>query len=81
MPWPAKERTPVVTVLIFLGLLAGAAVLLVVTLLRRGNSRTENAEGLLIEQQSRIQAHSDRVSFGTFSVHNAPPTMTDQHRR
>lgn len=70
-----------VTAYVFLGLLAGAAILLTVTLLRRAKSRTENAEGLLIEQQSRIQAHSDRVSFGTFSVHNAPPTMTDQHRR
>uniref|UniRef100_A0AAU2UY84 Secreted protein n=1 Tax=Streptomyces sp. NBC_00003 TaxID=2903608 RepID=A0AAU2UY84_9ACTN len=69
-----------VTVYVFLGLLAGAAILLIVKLLRRGNSRTENAEGLLIEQQSRIQAHSDRVSFGTFAAHNAPPTMTDQHR-
>ncbi|WP_438295380.1 hypothetical protein [Streptomyces sp. HUAS TT7] len=70
-----------VTLFIFLGLLAGAAVLLVVTLLRRGNSRTEHAEGLLIEQQSRIQAHSDRASFGTFAAHNAPPTMTDHYRR
>ncbi|MGW8326306.1 hypothetical protein ACWGLE_00205 [Streptomyces sp. NPDC055897] len=70
-----------VTLYVFLGLLAGAAALLIVTLARRGNSRTENAEGLLIEQQSRVRARSDRSSFGTFGAHNAPPTMTDQHRR
>ncbi|MFI6054906.1 hypothetical protein ACIBCO_33070 [Streptomyces violascens] len=69
-----------VTVCVLLALLAGAAILLVVTLLRRGNSRTENVDGLLIEQRSRTQAHSDRVSFGTFSAHNAPPTMTDHYR-
>ncbi|MFD7540205.1 hypothetical protein [Streptomyces sp. NPDC059819] len=52
-----------------------------VTLLRRGGSRIENADGLLIEQQSRTQAKSDRTSFNSFAAHNAPPTATDLYRR
>ncbi|MEU3503272.1 hypothetical protein ABZ726_21790 [Streptomyces hundungensis] len=68
------------TLYVFLGLLVGGAGFLIVTLLRRGNSRTENAEGLLIEQASRLQAGRDRVSFGTIASHNAPPTMSDHYR-
>ncbi|MGW2815678.1 hypothetical protein [Streptomyces sp. NPDC001415] len=68
------------TFYVLLGLLVGGAVFLIVTLLRHGKSRTENAEGLLIEQASRLQARRDRVSFGTFATHNAPPTMSDHYR-
>ncbi|MGW2859605.1 hypothetical protein [Streptomyces sp. SDr-06] len=69
-----------VTLYVFVGLLVAAAVFLIVKLLRRGNTPTETADGLLIEQQSRMRAHGDRTSFGTFAVHNAPPTMTDHYR-
>lgn len=70
-----------VTLFVFLSLIAGAAVFLTATLLRRTNSRTQNADGLLIEQESRILARRDRVSFGTFAVRNAPPTVADHLRR
>ncbi|MFB7511932.1 MULTISPECIES: hypothetical protein [unclassified Streptomyces] len=67
-------------VLMFFGLLAGIGVLLTVTLMRRGNSRTETAEGLLKEQQAAQQAHDDHVSFG-LGVHNSLPTASDVHIR
>ncbi|GGU50646.1 hypothetical protein GCM10010289_83920 [Streptomyces violascens] len=70
-----------VTLYAFLALIVGAAIFLTATLQRRGNSRTQNADGLLIEQESRVQARRDRSSFGTFAVRNAPPTVADQYPR
>ncbi len=80
-PWLTEVLTPVVTLSVFLALIIGAAVFLTVTLLRHGNSLTQNADGLLIEQESRVEAHRGRVSFGTFAVRNAPPSMADHYRR
>ncbi|MFE9404093.1 hypothetical protein ACFYNY_20290 [Streptomyces sp. NPDC006530] len=68
-----------VTLSAFLALIVSATIFLTVTLLRRGSSRTQNADGLLIEQESRVRAHGDRVSFGTFAVRNAPPTVADHY--
>ncbi|MCT9094271.1 hypothetical protein N4G70_36360 [Streptomyces sp. ASQP_92] len=65
---------------VFLGLLVGAALFLIVTLLRRGNTPTEQADGLLIEQRSRTRARSERARFGTFGAHFALPTMADLYR-
>ena len=59
---------------ILLLLLASFVTYLVVKLLRRGNRRTENADGLLIEQARREQAHADRWTYNSASVHNAPLT-------
>ncbi|MEU8522800.1 hypothetical protein [Streptomyces sp. NBC_01216] len=68
------------SVLVLFGVLGGAAALLIVTLLRRSRTRTENADGLLIEQDRRLQASSDRVSFSSRAAHSAPPTMGDSYR-
>ncbi|MFF3949120.1 hypothetical protein ACFYYN_30455 [Streptomyces sp. NPDC001902] len=59
---------------ILLLLLASFVTYLVVKLLRRGNRRTENVDGLLIEQARREQAHADRWTYNSASVHNAPLT-------
>ncbi|HEY9367400.1 hypothetical protein [Streptomyces sp.] len=67
-------------VLVLFGVLGVIAALLIVTLLRRGSGRTENADGLLIEQDRRLQAHSDRTSYNSYAAHNAPPTMGDSQR-
>jgi hypothetical protein len=69
------------SILVFFGVLGALALLFIVTLLRRGSARTENVDGLLIEQARRVQANGDRSSFSSFSAHNAPPTMTDSYRR
>ncbi|MFE5791868.1 hypothetical protein ACFQ8C_04735 [Streptomyces sp. NPDC056503] len=63
------------------GVLGSVVVLLIVVLLRRGRSGTENAEGLRIEEQARLQASQDRVSYNAFAVHNAPPNQSDAYRR
>ncbi|MEU0600447.1 hypothetical protein ABZ484_19710 [Streptomyces sp. NPDC006393] len=65
---------------VLFGLLGSAALLLVVTLLRRRSGATENADGLLIEQASRIQARTDRTSYTSIAMHNSTPTMSDQYR-
>ncbi|MFE6104848.1 hypothetical protein ACFVQ4_33570 [Streptomyces laurentii] len=67
--------------LILLGILTAGAVLLIVVLLRRTTSSTENADGLLMEQTAREQAHMDRSNFSTMAVHSSLPTMTDHHHR
>ncbi|MEU6882124.1 hypothetical protein [Streptomyces sp. NPDC046712] len=69
------------SVLVLFGVLGAVILLLVVKLLRRGSGRTENVDGLLIEQARRVQAHDDRSSFSSFSAHNAPPTTTDSYHR
>ncbi|MFB6830324.1 hypothetical protein [Streptomyces hydrogenans] len=69
------------TLWVFFGVLGGLVVLLTVVLLRRGGSRTDNAEGLRIEEQARIQAAHDRVSYNARSVHNGPPNQSDSYQR
>ncbi|RSS56259.1 hypothetical protein EF912_14490 [Streptomyces sp. WAC07061] len=45
------------------GVLLGAVVWMAVIALRRGKRRTENADGLLIEQVRTAQARADRSSY------------------
>lgn len=68
-------------VLVLLGILTACAVLLITVLLRRGGAPTQNAEGLLLEQTRREQAHLDRSNFSSIAVHSNLPTMTDHHHR
>ncbi|PZH04110.1 hypothetical protein C1I97_19755 [Streptomyces sp. NTH33] len=70
-----------VTVGVMFGALAALALLLIAVLLRRGNSVTENPEGLRIEQARRVQAQHDRVSYSATTVHSSSPTMSDVYRR
>ncbi len=65
---------------VLFGLLGAAVLFLIYTLLRRRSGATENADGLLIEQASRIQARRDRTSYTSLAIHNTTPTMTDQYR-
>ncbi|MEV8588886.1 hypothetical protein [Streptomyces sp. NPDC051180] len=67
--------------LILFAILAGSGALLLLTLLRRGSSRTETAEGLRHEELARRQAQHDRVSFGAAAVHNSVPTASDTYSR
>ncbi|MEU8618950.1 hypothetical protein [Streptomyces sp. NPDC048623] len=67
--------------LVLFGVLAACAALLIVVLLRRGSGVTENADGLILEQARREQAHDDRSNFSTMAVHSSLPTMTDHHHR
>ncbi|WSA74980.1 hypothetical protein OG930_04785 [Streptomyces sp. NBC_01799] len=64
---------------VMFGLMGVTAVALIVKLLRR--NRTENVDGLLIEQTSRVQAHNDRVTYSSAAVHNSSPTVRDHYRR
>ncbi|MFD5481252.1 hypothetical protein [Streptomyces hawaiiensis] len=64
---------------ILFGLLLMTALALIFVLLRRRNGKTENADGLLIEQARRIQAQNDRVTYGPGSK-NSLPTMRDPYR-
>ncbi|MEU1302996.1 hypothetical protein [Streptomyces shenzhenensis] len=68
-------------VLVLFGVLGGAVVLLVVILMRRTSSRTETADGLLIEREARLQAQIDRVSFNARAVDNSLPTTSDAYHR
>lgn len=72
---------PVVTFGLMFGAFAMPALLLIVVIPRRGNRATENADGLLIEQARRLQAHQDRVSFDASTVLSAGPVMSDLHHR
>ncbi|MGH4028692.1 hypothetical protein ACQB60_07120 [Actinomycetota bacterium Odt1-20B] len=62
------------------GLLAAVATLLIVVLLRRGNRRTENADGLLIEQRRRAQARADRTTYGAGAVRHSTTPFGDRSR-
>ncbi|KPI04162.1 hypothetical protein OV450_4367 [Actinobacteria bacterium OV450] len=55
---------------VFFGVMGLAALWMIWVVLRRGNRRTETAEGLLIEQARREQAASDRSSYSANAVHN-----------
>ncbi|MFH9012721.1 hypothetical protein ACH4C6_15190 [Streptomyces sp. NPDC017943] len=63
------------------GGLAGIVVVLVVVLLRRGNSATENADGLLIEQARRIDVQEQRAKITGYAVNGFLPWDTDRPRR
>ncbi|MFD7444758.1 hypothetical protein [Streptomyces sp. NPDC059909] len=63
------------------GGLGALVALLVIVLLKRGGTRTENADGLLIEHEARHLAHHHRTSYNALAVHNSPPTMSDSQRR
>ncbi|GGR47467.1 hypothetical protein GCM10010497_58530 [Streptomyces cinereoruber] len=63
------------------GVIFGIGALSYVVVRRRGRSRTETAEGLLQEQQARLQAHQDRVSYNSWAVHNYLPTASDSYGR
>ncbi|MFK4149945.1 hypothetical protein [Streptomyces sp. NPDC004065] len=65
---------------VLFGLLGAVAALLVLTLLRRRNGATENADGILTEQAVRAQARQDRISYTSLAMHNTTPTMSDQYR-
>ncbi|MFF0115320.1 hypothetical protein [Streptomyces prasinus] len=65
---------------ILFGGLVATALALIFVLLRRNNSRTENADGLLIEQAQRTQAQNDRATYGTGAVNGHLPTVHDPYR-
>ncbi|KUL63875.1 MULTISPECIES: hypothetical protein [unclassified Streptomyces] len=69
------------TILTVFGVLGAAALFLIVVLLRRGGSRTENADGLRIERRRREQASIDRATYHSSAVHKEPPTRRQRHRR
>ncbi|MER7761649.1 hypothetical protein [Streptomyces sp. NPDC097619] len=69
------------SLLVMFGVFGAVAVLLIVVVLRRDRRRTHHAEGLLIEQEARLRAQADKVSFNSLAVHNSVPTMTDSQRR
>ncbi len=65
----------------FVGSLAVIVVALIVVILRR-DSRTENADGLLIEESARRQAHEDRVTYRyTNPVFDVAPRRSADGRR
>ncbi|MFE9659118.1 hypothetical protein [Streptomyces sp. NPDC005955] len=66
---------------ILFGVLVAVVVWLVVVLLRRPSTSTENADGLLIEQRHRAQAHADRQTYHSNAVHGRPPSFRDDHHR
>jgi hypothetical protein len=65
---------------ILFGLFLVTALALIFVLLRRQNGRTENADGLLIEQARRIQAQNDRATYGTGAANGHLPTVRDPYR-
>ncbi|GHB09882.1 hypothetical protein GCM10010305_60950 [Streptomyces termitum] len=75
------EEREAIGLLVLFGILGAIILLLIVVLLRRGGNRTENADGLLIEQEARVQAAQDRVSYNSFAVHNSPLTQSDSYQR
>ncbi|WP_340379213.1 hypothetical protein U5640_29745 [Streptomyces sp. SS7] len=66
---------------VMFGVMIALAVFLIVKLLRRGNRATENADGLLIEQDRRLRAHHDRASYNAMSMDGTSPTQSDGYRR
>ncbi|MEV5442136.1 hypothetical protein AB0N23_06250 [Streptomyces sp. NPDC052644] len=68
-------------ILILFGSLGGICLLLVILVLHRSRSRTESADGLLIEHEARRQAQMDRVSYNSHAVHNSMLTASDSHQQ
>ncbi|MBW1604311.1 hypothetical protein JJV70_19820 [Streptomyces sp. JJ66] len=67
--------------LLLLGGLAAFAGLLIAMLLRRGNSRTTNPEGLCIEQDARDRAHSARITHSAPNIRPQPTHISETHHR
>ncbi|WP_199552036.1 hypothetical protein [Streptomyces sp. N35] len=66
---------------LLIGGMAAIVAVLIAVVLRR-NSRTENADGLLMEQYARDQAHDDRMTYRyTNVIFEVPPNRRDPHRR
>ncbi|MEU1850049.1 hypothetical protein ABZ499_12425 [Streptomyces sp. NPDC019990] len=65
---------------ILFGLLLVTALALMFVLLRRRNGRTENADGLLIEQARLLQAQNDRVTYGPGAANGHVPIVHDAYR-
>ncbi|PWI11152.1 hypothetical protein DIZ27_07035 [Streptomyces sp. NWU339] len=65
---------------ILFGVLVAAALVLLFVLLRRNNSRTENVDGILIEQARRIQVQSDHATWRAGTVDGHLPTRRDHYR-
>ncbi|MGC0210906.1 hypothetical protein [Streptomyces levis] len=63
------------------GLFLVTVLALVFVLVRRRNGRTENADGLRIEQARRLQAQSDRVTYGIGAANGHLPVVHDPYRR
>ncbi|MFF4173262.1 hypothetical protein [Streptomyces sp. NPDC001744] len=63
------------------GAVFGLGALSFVVVLRRDRRGTETAEGLLQEQQARLQAQQDRTSYNAWAVHNHLPTASDSYGR
>ncbi|MFC9019846.1 hypothetical protein ACFTZG_27410, partial [Streptomyces albidoflavus] len=70
-----------VSVVVFLVLMLGAALLSAVTVLRRRNRSTYNADGLLIEQAHRDQAHVARYAYRYPFVDGSFPGGSSGSRR
>ncbi|WP_432160109.1 hypothetical protein [Streptomyces sp. NRRL F-5630] len=64
-----------VTIGVLLGVMALLAVLLIVKVMWRPFSRTEDAEGLRIEEKARHEVRNNRSQYGSHFVHSAiiPP--------
>jgi hypothetical protein len=65
---------------ILFGLLLVTALALIFVLLRRRNGRTENVDGLLIEQARRTQAQSDHATWRAGTVDGHVSTTRDHYR-
>ncbi|MEF9886631.1 hypothetical protein [Streptomyces sp. P9-A4] len=70
-----------VALLVLFGIFGAVGAFMIVLLMRRNGAPTETAEGLLVEQQARLQAQQDRVSFAATAVHNSTPTASDTYSR
>ncbi|MEU8587287.1 hypothetical protein AB0C59_09835 [Streptomyces sp. NPDC048664] len=68
-----------VTLAVFLGVLAALSGMLVGILLRRGGRPTLNADGLRIEQARRERAARDRKTYNAFTQHSGTPAASDDH--
>ena len=70
-----------VSVVVFLVLMLGVALLSAVTVLRRRNRTTLNADGLRIEQAHRDQAHVARYAYRHPFVDGSFPGGSSGSRR
>ncbi|MFI8103812.1 hypothetical protein [Streptomyces sp. NPDC086023] len=65
---------------ILFAIMIALAVVLIVAIMRRRTSGAETAEGLRLEQDRRVQAHNDRMSYNAMLLHGTPPTLSDSYR-
>ncbi|WP_420034838.1 hypothetical protein ACN2WE_22465 [Streptomyces sp. cg28] len=64
-----------VSIIVLFAVLALLVGGLMFKLLRRSGGRTENADGLLIEQAGRNRASADRNMYSAVNMHNLPPSL------